>query len=178
MKWSDVTAERPALAKVAYDLLIRPGVLLAGTTRRDGSARISGVEPLVMDGTLWLSMMQTSTKARDLARDPRIVLHSIVTGPEAAPEVKIRGTVREETDRAVLERYAAEIASRAGWQPVVGRFTLFDVDLEDVTYIAYDPGTGDQHVARWPADVEYVRAATTPTSLGPPQAVRRLLRPA
>lgn len=173
-----MTAEQPALAAVTHDLLIEPGVLLAGTTRRDGSARISGVEPLVVDGVLWLSMMQTSTKARDLARDPRIVLHSIVTGPDAAPEIKIRGTVREETDREVQERYAAEVAARVGWQPVVGRFTLFDVDIEDLTYIAYDPGTGDQHVARWPADVEYVRAATTPTSLGPPQPVRRLLRPA
>jgi hypothetical protein len=30
-------------------------------------------------------------------------------------------------------------------------------------------------VARWPAGVEYLRASTTPTSLGPPQPVRRLL---
>jgi hypothetical protein len=81
-----VTAEQPALAAATRNLLIEPGVRLAGTTRRDGSARISGVEPLVVDGVLWLSMMHTSTKARDLARDPRIVLHSIVTGPDAAPD--------------------------------------------------------------------------------------------
>ena len=177
MKWSEMTAQQPALAAVARDLLIKPGVLLVGTTRRDGSARISGVEPLVLESALWLSMMQTSTKARDLARDPRIVLHSIVTGPEAAPEVKIRGTVREETDREAQERYAAEVTARAGWRPVIGRFALFEVDIADLTYIAYDPDTGDQHVARWPAGVEYVRAATTPTSLGPPQPVRRLLDP-
>jgi len=40
------------LGAIAHDLLIRPGVVLIGTTRRDGSARISGVEPLVMDGQL------------------------------------------------------------------------------------------------------------------------------
>jgi hypothetical protein len=61
--------------------MIKAGAVLLGTTRRDGSARISGVEPLVMDGELWLSMMSTSRKARDLERDPRIVMHSIITGP-------------------------------------------------------------------------------------------------
>lgn len=178
MRWSEIATREPALAAVAHDKLIAPGVLLVGTVRRDGSARISGVEPLVLEGRLWLSMMQASTKARDLQRDPRILLHSIVTGPEGAPEIKLRGTVREETGRPVQERYAAAVADRIGWQPVVGRFTLFDVDIEELTYIAYDPDTSGQHVARWPAGIEYVRPATTPTSLGPPQHVRRLLSPA
>ena len=43
------------------------------------------------------------------------------------------------------------MADRIGWQPVVGQFTLFDVDIEELTYIAYDPETSGQHVARWPA---------------------------
>ena len=47
-----VCRRQPALGVVAHDLLIRPGVLLVGTTRRDGSARISGAEPLLMDGQL------------------------------------------------------------------------------------------------------------------------------
>jgi len=34
---------------VLFDRLIRPDVLPAGTTRCDGSPRINGVEPLVMD---------------------------------------------------------------------------------------------------------------------------------
>ena len=38
-------------------------------------ARISGVEPLVLDGDLWLSMMSDSAKARDLGRDRRVVLN-------------------------------------------------------------------------------------------------------
>jgi hypothetical protein len=175
MKWSEIEELQPALGEAVRRALIEPRVLLVGTTRRDGTARISGVEPLVLDGTLWLSMMSGSTKARDLHRDPRILLHSIVTGPEAAPEVKVRGTVAENRDPAVLARYAAEVAARLGWQPVVGRFTLFAVDVEEVTYIGYDPETGGQHVARWPAGTEYLRPATTPTSLGPPEPVRRLL---
>jgi hypothetical protein len=175
MRWSEIAARQPALGQVAHDKLISPGVLLAGTTRRDGSARISGVEPLVMDGDLWLSMMPGSTKARDLRRDPRILLHSIVTSPEPAAEVKIRGTVRVEAGPEVQERYAAAVAARIGWQPVVGQFVLFAVDIEDVTYIGFEPVGHAQHVARWPAHVEYLRPSITPTSLGPPKPVRRLL---
>jgi Pyridoxamine 5'-phosphate oxidase len=175
MRWSEMAARQPALGEVARDKLISPGVLLVGTTTRDGSARISGVEPLVMDGDLWLSMMPGSTKARDLQRDPRILLHSIVTSPQPAAEVKIRGTVRVESGPEVQERYAAAVAARIGWQPVVGQFTLFAVDIDDVTYIGFDPVGNAQHVARWPAHVEYLRPSITPTSLGPPKPVRRLL---
>jgi hypothetical protein len=128
-----------------------------------------------MDGDLWLSMMRASAKAMDLSRDPRILLHSIVTGPEPAAEVKVRGTVRAEDDRDVQQRYAAAVSAGIGWRPVVGEFTLFVVDVEDVTYIGYDPDTTGQHVARWPADLEYVRPPVTPTSLGPRRPVRRLL---
>ena len=175
MDWSEIAASEPALGAVALDGLVRPGVLLVGTIRRDGSARISGAEPLVMDGGLWLSMMRTSAKAIDLARDPRILLHSIVTGPEPAAEVKIRGTVHAQDDPGVQRRYAARVFAELGWHLVVSEFTLFTVDVDDVTYIGYDADTGGQHVARWPAGQEYVRPSTTPTSLGPPQRVRRLL---
>jgi hypothetical protein len=178
MKWSAIAASEPALGAIVFDRLIKPGVLLAGTVRRDGSPRISGVEPLVMDGDLWLSMMSASAKVMDLARDRRIVLHSIITGPEPAAEVKVRGTVRAEHDRDVQRRYAAAVSAGIGWRPVVGEFTLFAVDVEDVTYIGYDAETSGQHVARWPAGTEYVRPSVTPTSLGPPRPVRRLLTPA
>jgi hypothetical protein len=175
MKWSEIAASEPALAEAAHERLIKPGVLLVGTTRRDGSARISGVEPLVMDGELWLSMMAGSTKASDLGRDPRIVLHSIVTGPEAAPEIKVRGTVRAETSQQVQQHYADTAADALGWRAVVGHFSLFAVSIDDVTYIGYDAESGAQHVARWPRGEEYLRPSTTPTSLGPPEPVRKIL---
>jgi hypothetical protein len=92
-----------------------------------------------------------------------------------AAEVKIRGTVHAEGDRDVQRRYAAAVSAQIGWRPVVGEFTLFVVDVADVTYIGYDADTSGQHVARWPAGLEYVRSSVTPTSLGPPRPVRRLL---
>jgi hypothetical protein len=175
MRWSEIADREPRLGAITTERLIGPRVLLVGTTRRDGSARISGVEPLVMDGDLWLSMMRGSAKGHDLARDPRIVLHSVVTGPEAGTEIKLRGTVRTETSRDIQQRYADKAADELGWRPVPGQFSLFAVDVGDVTYIGYDEATGAQHVARWPAGDEYLRPATTPTSLGPRQPVRRVL---
>jgi hypothetical protein len=86
MRWSEFAACQPALAAVAHDQLIGPGVVLIGTTRRDDSARISGVEPLVIDGELWLSVIPASAKARDLDRDPRILVHSVVTSPPPKPK--------------------------------------------------------------------------------------------
>ena len=42
MKWTEIAGREPALGTVLHDRLIKPGVVLVGTTRRDGSARISG----------------------------------------------------------------------------------------------------------------------------------------
>lgn len=141
-----------------------------------GSARIGGVEPLVMDGELWLSMMTTSTKALDLRRDQRVCVNSTVTGPEPGVEVELRGTAGVVHDPEVQERYATRVSAELGWQPVVGQFTLFAIDIFDVAQVGYDPETHGQDVARWPTGEEYVRPATSPTSLERRPAVRRLLR--
>jgi hypothetical protein len=174
MRWSEFAACQPALAAIAHDQLIGPGVVLIGTTRRDNSVRISGVEPLIMDSELWLSMMPASTKARDLCRDPRILLHSIITSPSPQAEIMLRGTARAETAREVQRRYAAAVEAHLGWRPVPGEFTLLTVDINDVTYIGHDEAYA-QHVARWPAGEEYLRRSLTSTSLGPPEPVNRLL---
>lgn len=175
MRWSDFAARQPGFAAIADHQLLGPGVVLIGTIRRDGSARISGVEPLIADGELWLSMMPASTKARDLERDRRILLHSIVTSPSPQAEIMVRGTARAETAPELHRRYAAAAGARLGWQPVPGEFALFAVDINDVTYIGHDAQTNAQHVARWPAGEEYLRPVLTPTSLGPPQPVSQIL---
>jgi len=43
MRWSEFAARQHVLATAAHDQLIKPGVVLAGTTRRDGSARIAAL---------------------------------------------------------------------------------------------------------------------------------------
>jgi hypothetical protein len=77
----------------------------------------------------------------------------------------------------VQRRYAAAAAAHLGWRPVPGEFALFAVDITDVTYIGHDDQSNAQHVARWPAGQEYLRPSLTPTTLGAPTPVRRLLAP-
>jgi hypothetical protein len=153
---------------VAHERLIDPGVLLVVTIRKDGTPRLSPVEPFILDGDLWLSMMWLSHKARDLLRDDRVLLHSIVTGPDAAGgEVKVRGRAVPESDLGKRARYA-DAVHVLGWKPEEPHFHLFRVDLLDVTCVRYAPN-GDQYVARWPTREEFVRRATSATSVGQPE---------
>ena len=127
-----------------------------------------------MDGDLWLSVMPASAKARDLHRDPRILLHSIVTNPAPQGEIMIRGTVHIETAHDRQRRYAAAAEAHLGWRPVPGEFTLVAVDIAEVTYIGT---TSTATPSTWPAgqQARNTCAPLTPTSLGPPEPVQRLL---
>jgi hypothetical protein len=51
MRWSGTRARQPALGVGRRPTADRPGVLLAETIRHDGTARISGMEPLVLEVT-------------------------------------------------------------------------------------------------------------------------------
>ncbi len=161
---------------MADDRLIAPGVLLVVTIRRDGTPRVSPVEPLVLDGDLWLSMMWQSRKATDLLRDDRILAHSITTtrdGDEG--EVKLRGRAVSVDDPDSRARYC-DAVSVLGWRPEEPYFHLFRVEIADVTFIRHAPN-GDQYVAYWPPGEVFVRRATSPTSVGTEGPVRDLFRP-
>jgi hypothetical protein len=178
MRWSQMGAEQPRLGQLAEQRLIGPGVLLVVSLRRDGTARLSPVEPFVLDGTLWLSMMWGSRKAADLLRDPRILVHSVITNRDGGEgEFKIRGVARAEHDLQVQRRYADAVAASIGWKPEPGRFHLFDIDIENVVFIRYDDATGDQHVASWPPGREFIRRGTSATTVGEPEPVSDLIRP-
>jgi hypothetical protein len=170
MRWSDLQDQQPRLGAIAHDRLVGPGVLLVATVRRDGTPRLSPVEPFVLDGDLWLSMLLGSLKAADLLRDPRVLVHSIVTGPDGGEgEIKVRGTAEQVSDEARQRHYADAVAAALPWTPGVGRFHLFRVEVDDVTYVRYDNASGDQYLVRWPAGIESVRRGTSATTLGDPE---------
>jgi hypothetical protein len=176
MDWSELADAQPRLAALGRERLLDRGVVLVATIRSDGTPRISPVEPLVLDGVLWLSMLWGSAKAADLRRDPRILVHSVITGQDGGEgEFKIRGRALAEHDAGVQRRYAAAVATALGWNPEPGRFHLFAVDIEQVTFIRYDEATGDQHVAIWPPPREFIRRGTTATSLGDPEPATDVL---
>jgi hypothetical protein len=177
LRWNDVVDRQPKLAELGERLLGRPGVVLVCTIRRDGSPRLSPVEPLFWRRDLWLSMMLKSHKAQDLGRDDRVLIHNIVTNRDGRDgEYKIRGRGVAEEDEKTRADYAERVSTALGWSPEVGRFHLFRVDVDDITYIRYDPSTGDQYTTRWPLGGEFVRRGTSATTLGPAEARRELLR--
>jgi hypothetical protein len=57
VRWGELEDAEPKLAALGAERLISPGVVLVGTIRRDGTPRISPVEPLLWEGDLWLSML-------------------------------------------------------------------------------------------------------------------------
>ena len=169
-------SSQPRLAELGRRRLLAPGVVLVATIRRNGTPRLSPVEPFLLDGDLWLSMLWGSTKSADLARDPRILVHSVVTDRDGSEgEYKVRGTAHAENDPVVQRRYADAVAASLGWRPEAGRFHLFAIDLLDVTFIRYVDATGDQFVTRWPGEREFVRRGTSATSLGDPEPYHDLL---
>jgi hypothetical protein len=58
---------------------------------------------------------------------------------------------------------------------VPGRFHLFAVGIDQVTFIRYDDATGDQHVAIWPLAREFIRRGTSDTTVGDPEPVHDIL---
>ena len=96
MNWGDFERAAPALARAARARFEATRVALLGTLRADGSPRISPIEPYFTPEELLLGAMARSAKARDLGRDPRCVLHSPISHPDAGePEFKLYGTAIE-----------------------------------------------------------------------------------
>jgi Pyridoxamine 5'-phosphate oxidase len=96
LSWRDLEPAAPEIARLGMARLNSARMALLGTLRRDGSPRISPIEPYLADGQLLIGAMSWSAKASDLQRDPRYVLHSVVTGPDSGEgELKLYGSAVE-----------------------------------------------------------------------------------
>jgi Pyridoxamine 5'-phosphate oxidase len=96
MTWRDLEAGAPEIARLGAERLERVGLALLATLRNDGSPRINPVEPHIVDGQLVFAAMRRTTKARDLSRDPRCFLHSVVSDPDGSEgELKLSGRAEE-----------------------------------------------------------------------------------
>jgi hypothetical protein len=170
VRWADALADAGPVGAAAAERLLRPGVVLLGTVRLDGTARISPCEPFAWEGELWLPMLQGSRKVADLRRDARVLVHSIVTGREGTEgEVKLRGAAHELDDGARRRRLCHAIAAALPFAPEPDRVDAFAVDVASIVHVSWS-AEGDQRVAMWPERRRFVRRATSATSLGPPEA--------
>ena len=83
------------------------------TTRRDGRPHAAPVWGLWLDDAVWFSTDRASLKARNLARDPRVVVH-LESGDET---VILEGEAQEPTDADALARYVQAYEAKYGVRP-------------------------------------------------------------
>ena len=119
--WSDVEAAAPELAAIIRARFEAHGMGLLATLRRDGSPRISGIEPLFALGELCLGMMPGSLKAADVVRDPRFALHSATTDKNVTEgDAKVSGSVVAVVDEEEFARFREAFAAATGYPPPPG----------------------------------------------------------
>ncbi|HEX7277196.1 MAG TPA: pyridoxamine 5'-phosphate oxidase family protein [Acidimicrobiales bacterium] len=133
--WSDVEVAAPELAETVRRRFEAYGLGLMATIRRDGSPRISPVEPLFADGELWLGMMPDSRKAADLLRDPRFALHCATVDKNVAEgDVKVAGRAVPVEDEADFTRFLEAFKAATGYAPgAPGSFALFTADVREMS---------------------------------------------
>jgi hypothetical protein len=139
MHWAEFETAAPELAALARERFTTDQVILLGTIRRDGSPRISPVEPDIADGRLYLGMIWGSYKARDLQRDPRCVVHGLIHDRFATGgEIKLHGKAIEIRDLEEREVYREAIFQRIGWKPDEPKFHLFAIDIQRAAKFSYE----------------------------------------
>lgn len=145
--WQQLEAAAPPIAQLARQRFDGMRVALLGTVRSDGSPRISPIEPYISQGHLLFGGMSWSRKTRDLLRDPRCVLHSAITAPDAGdPEVKLYGRAVE----AATE--IREGCSAGWWQTRHDAAVVFVMTIELATSIEWNVHEGKMHVRHWSAN--------------------------
>ena len=149
MSWDEFKQAAPELAERAEQLFDKAGVVYVGTIRKDGSPRISPVEPIITDGALYLGMMWKSFKALDLLRDPRCTVMNAIQDRHASDgEFKLHGRAVDIQDLEIRRRYGDALHKKIGWKPPKGmKFPLFSVDLESAGL--FDADGNARLVKRW-----------------------------
>lgn len=144
MSWSELEAGAPDLAREGWARFERTHVALLGTIREDGTPRISPVEPFVIEGQLVFGVMR-SPKMDDLARDPRIVLHSSISDINGSEgEFKVYGHAVATDAPAVRNHPDAWWSSRSPDQSAV-----YAVDISEAVLVAWSPEFDRMRTTRW-----------------------------
>lgn len=140
MTWEQFQRSAHDLAALAEERFQRHGLVLVGTLRQDGWPRISPVEPLIVDGVLYLGMSYRSRKALDLLRDPRITVQTIVTNKDGTEgEIKLYGRAEDVQSLDVRRAYLDAVRRELGYELSPDQdFQLFAVDIDSAAYLVIE----------------------------------------
>jgi pyridoxamine 5'-phosphate oxidase-like protein len=145
MIWGDLEARAPEIARLGKDRIDRTRIAFLGTVRRDGSPRISPVEPYLSQGHLLFGTMTRSLKTADLLRNPRCVLHSTLVGPESGEgELKVYGRAVEAADQI-------RNGCQGGWWLGKPRelAVVFSLDIDQATFVSWDLAAEEMTIRQW-----------------------------
>ncbi len=149
MHWNEFANAAPDLARLGEERLEKWGLCLVGTIRKDGTPRISPVEPIIIGGRLYLGMMWRSKKALDLLRDPRCLVHSVITDKAGTEgEFKLRGRAIDIGDPDERERYCVALYEKINWRPEGDEWHLFALDIDHAAYQVFE--NEQRHTQVWP----------------------------
>jgi hypothetical protein len=138
VSWGDLP---PGIAGPGQDLLERRGLAILGTLRADGRPRLGPVEAHVLDTRLLIGAMSRSLKARDLERDPRCTVQTVVAGPDSGePELKL---------------YCNAVPS-AGEPPgawwsgrAAGDVRVYELEIDEAALVEWNLSLGEMTVISW-----------------------------
>ncbi|PRX49469.1 pyridoxamine 5'-phosphate oxidase [Prauserella shujinwangii] len=156
--WNEFSTAAPRIAGIfTRRHAAANNLCLLATVRRDGSPRISPLEPRFFEDELWLIGMPGTTKFRDLERDPRFCLHTATVDTEVKEgDAKLFGSVRDVRDRALHGRFATALFEETGFDLRGQEFDHFyGVDLTGASSVEV---SGDHlDITIWkPGAPEYV----------------------
>ena len=140
MDWAQFKESSHDLAALAEERFQRHGLVLIGTLRHNGWPRISPVEPLIVDGVLYLGMSHRSRKALDLLHDPRITVQTIISNKDGTEgEVKLYGRAEDVQSPEIRRTYLEAVHRELGYELSADEpFHLFAVDVESAAYVVIE----------------------------------------
>lgn len=146
--WMQVEAQAPDLAGLVRARFEATGLAFLATLRKDGSPRVSGIEPLVGPERLLLGMMPDSRKALDLRRDPRCSLHAASVDKAVTDgDARISGRAVEHLSDVEIDEGRRLFTEAQGQAPPDGPMHLFSLDITELVFL--QPGDGHLVIRSW-----------------------------
>lgn len=153
VRWSEFAAASPDLAGSVRERFAAHPHHVVATLASDGSPRLNGTNVYFTDGMLWFGTMRGAVRALDLARDPRVGLHSAPLNeqlPAGGGDARVSGTARRlpdpEGSALLVAEFGAESAGREGefFEVLLRSVSLVEVHGNSVVVRWWSPSTGEQ----------------------------------
>lgn len=148
--WADFARAEPEKAALCARILRKYGIAYLGTVRPDGQPRIHPVCPVLVNNSIYLGLIKSTPKRRDLDRDSRFVLHAL-PGPNDC-EFCLTGNARPLTPTEMVQ-----LEEAANERQLISLDTaLYELELHEVRCTTYEVDQGSLPVptkTKWTAEV-------------------------